>query len=267
MLRHIADLSRNFITHRHLLAHMVVRDVRGRFAGSSAGLLWNFIHPLVMLLVYLFVFVYIFKLRLPDYAGSKGAVIYLMAGLFPWMAMAEGLIRSTSSLIENANLIQRSVFPPEILPAKAVIAAFSSHGIAIAMLAAYSVITEQSYGIIIYLPLIVILQVMFTLGIGFIFACISVFFRDILQVLQLVIGFWIYATPILYPLSMLPEWAQKAMYINPVYPFASLYQSLFLNGGITDYTMVTLLLAWTILFYAAGAFIFSKLKYEFADWL
>ena len=267
MLRHIAGISKSFISHRHLLMHMVIRDVKGRFAGSSAGLLWNFIHPLVMLLVFLFVFVYIFKLRLPEYAGSKGPIVYLMAGLFPWMAMSEGLTRSTNSLIENANLIQRSVFPPEILPAKAVIAAFSSHGIAIAILALYTIITKQSYGIIIYLPFILILQAMFTLGIGFIFACISVFFRDILQVLQLVIGFWIYATPILYPLSMLPEWARKVMYINPVFPYVSIYQSLFLYGGITDYTMVILLLAWTVLFYSVGAFVFSKLKYEFADWL
>jgi len=66
---------------------------------------------------------------------------------------------------------------------------------------------------------------------------------------------------------MLPEWAKKGMYINPVFPYVSIYQSLFLYGGITDYTMVILLLAWTVLFYSVGAFVFSKLKYEFADWL
>jgi len=267
MFEQILTTSKNFFLYKHLLIHMVIREIKGRFAGSSAGILWSFIHPLVMLLVYLFVFVYIFKLRLPEYSGSKGAAIYLMAGLFPWMALAEGLTRSTSSLIENAALIQKTVFPTEILPAKAVIAAFSTHGIAIGALALYAVVTTQHIAILVYLPLIIILQVIFTLGIGFIFACLSVFLRDIVQILQLLVGFWIYVTPILYPASMLPEWARSIMYINPVYPFISIYQSLFLQGGIRDYTMILLVLMWTIIFYSTGAYVFSKLKHEFADWL
>lgn len=246
---------------------MVSREIKGRFAGSSAGILWSFIHPLIMLLVYLFVFVYIFKLRLPEYSGSRGAAIYLMAGLFPWMALAEGVTRSTSSLIENAALIQKTVFPTEILPAKAVIAAFSTHGVAIGVLALYAIVINQHIAVIVYLPLIIILQVLFTLGVGFIFASISVFLRDVLQILQLLVGFWIYVTPILYPVSMLPQWARNIMYINPVYPFISIYQSLFLQGGMRDYTAVLLALMWTIIFYSTGAYVFSKLKPEFADWL
>lgn len=267
MFEQILTISKNFFLYKHLLSHMVIREIKGRFAGSSAGILWSFIHPLVMLLVYLFVFVYIFKLRLPEYSGSQGAAIYLMAGLFPWMALAEGITRSTSSLIENAPLIQKTVFPIEILPAKAVIAAFSTHGIAIGALALYGVVVNQHIAILAYLPLIIILQVLFTLGIGFIFASLSVFLRDILQILQIFVGFWIYITPILYPVSMLPEWARSIMYINPVYPFISIYQSLFLQGGIRDYTMVLLVLMWTIIFYSTGAYVFSKLKPEFADWL
>jgi len=246
---------------------MVARDIKGRFAGSSAGLLWSFIHPIVTLLIYLFVFVYVFKLRIPGASGSKGAAIYLMSGLFPWMAMAEGMMRSTSSLVENAGLIQKSVFPVEILPAKAVIAAFSSHGIALILLALYTIVTKHNFELILYLPLIVLLQAVFTLGIGFIFAAVSVFFRDILQILQLIVSFWIYVTPILYPVSMLPQWGQSLLYLNPVYPYTSIYQSLFQSGSIGSYKMLGILLIWTTLFYVSGAFVFSKLKHEFADWL
>lgn len=267
MLKHIREISTNFIRYRHLLIHMIFRDVKGRFAGSSVGLLWNFIHPLVMLAIFLFVFVYIFKLRLPDRGGTLSAAIYLMSGLFPWMAMSEGLSRSMHSLIENANLIQKSVFPTEILPAKAVIAAFMSHGIAIVILAVYTLFTERHFGILLYLPIVVACQIIFTLGLGFIFSCLSVFIRDTLQVLQLVIGFWLYITPILYPVSMLPEWARSAMYANPVYPFVAIYQSLFLNGHLGDATMILLVAFWTALSYASGAYLFVKLKDELADWL
>ncbi|HWR90302.1 MAG TPA: ABC transporter permease [Dissulfurispiraceae bacterium] len=267
MLRQIAEISRNFITFRHLLAHMIFKEVKSRFAGSSVGLLWNFIHPLVMLLIFLFVFVYIFKLRLPDQGGTHNASIYLMSGLFPWMALSEGLMRSTNSLIENAEIIKKSYFPTEILPAKAVVAAFSSHGVAIVILAGYVIATKQSYGILLYLPLVIAAQALFTLGVGFIFSCLTVFVRDTVQILNLVIGFWVYVTPILYPLSMLPEWARSAMYGNPVFPFVQIYQSLFLKGEIGDHTMMLMAVAWAVFAYSVGAYVFAKLKGEFADWL
>lgn len=267
MLERILHTSKNFFVYRHLLAHLIVREIKSRFAGSSAGILWSFIHPLIMILVYLFVFVYIFKLRLPEYSGGKEAAMFLMAGLFPWMALAEGLIRSASSLIENATLIQKTIFPTEVLPAKAVVSAFATHGVAIGALAIYAVIIKHHFAILLYLPFIIILQIFFTLGLGFMLSCLTIFLRDTLHVLQLLVGFWIYLTPILYPVSMLPEWARLAMYGNPVYPLISIYQSLFLNGDIGNFLMFLLVLMWTIFFYFLGAFFFSKLKYEFADWL
>ncbi len=267
MHKHILEISRNFYTYRHLLVQMVVREVKGRVAGSSMGILWNFVQPLVMLGVFLFVFVYIFKLRLPEYGGSIGAAIYLMSGLFPWMALSEGFSRASGSLIENAPLIQKTVFPTEILPAKMVIAAFSTHGIAIVALAVYALYRNPTIEFIVFLPLILVLQVFFTLGASFIFACLSVFFRDTLQIITLFLNFWFYITPILYPVSLLPEWARTLMYLNPVYPFMSMYQSLFLTGTTGDYRMLSLACLWTVSFYSVGAFVFSKLKYEFADWL
>ncbi|MFZ2197952.1 MAG: ABC transporter permease, partial [Thermodesulfovibrionales bacterium] len=90
---------------------MVKREVKGRFAGSMGGLLWNFIHPVLMLIVYIFVFVYIFKIRVGSEASTGTSVIYLIAGLFPWIMISEGLSRGTSSLIENSNLIQKTSFP------------------------------------------------------------------------------------------------------------------------------------------------------------
>jgi len=267
MIKNILEISKNFFLYRHLLMHLVGREIKGRFAGSAAGLLWNFLHPLIMFAVYLFVFIYIFKMRLSGYEGSQTAVVYLMSGLFPWLALAEGLSRSTSSLIENATLIQKSVFPTELLPAKAVIAAFSTHGLAIALLALYALLVKHNFTVILYLPLIIAFQAVFTLGVGFVFSCLSVFWRDTVQLMQLVVGFWIYITPILYPMSLLPDWAHGLMLINPVYPFVSLYQSIFLTGTIGDYTMLILVFLWTAVVYSLGAFVFSKLKYEFADWL
>lgn len=258
----------NLYRYKHILFQMIVRELKGRFAGSMGGILWHFVHPILMLLIFLFVFVYIFKVRIGANGNTTLSSIYLMSGLFPWIIMAEGLSRGTSSLIENANLIQKTFFPTEILTAKAVITPLLNYGVAIILLTLYTILfLDHPIKVFIILPLILCLQVFITLGLAFLTATVSVFFRDIMQIVQIMIGFWIYLTPILYPVDMLPLWAKKAMYINPFYPLISIYQSLLVNGGLADPLMLLLTLGWSFSFFVIGAFFFNKLKYEFADWL
>ncbi len=267
IFRSPVTVIRNLYHFRHILYQMVLREVKGRFVGSVGGLFWHFIHPILMVLIYLFVFVYIFKLRVGTGGGTGASAVYLMAGIFPWVIMADGLSRGTSALIENANLIQKTYFPTEILTAKAVIAPFLNFGIALLLLAAFKIAVDGFWGILLILPFILLLQVFFTLGIAFFFAAFSVFFRDVLQVVQIIVSIWVYVTPIFYQSSMLPAWAVNIMYINPLFPFTSIYHSLFIDGTVGPWRMVGLSLAWTGTFYLLGSFIFLKLKAEFADWL
>lgn len=262
-----AGIIKNLFTYRHILFQMILREIKGRFAGSVGGMFWSFVHPLLLLAVYLFVFIYIFKLRVGPSSGAGTSAIYIMAGLFPWTIISEGLSRGTTSLLENASLIQKTPFPTEILTAKAVLAPFFSQGVAILLLALYKIIFSASFEIIIFLPVIIFIQFFFTLGIAFLTAAASVFFRDVVQLVQIVISFWIYATPIFYPLMMLPEWAKKVMYFNPLYPVMEIYQSLFVWGKPGNLYMLLYASLWAALFFVSGAFIFTKLKDEFADWL
>ena len=242
-------IIKNFFLYRHLLLQMVTREIKGRFAGSMGGLLWNFIHPILMLVVYIFVFVYIFKIRVGSEAGAGTSVVYLIAGLFPWIMISEGLSRGTSSLIENANLIQKTSFPVEILPAKAVIAPLFSYGIAILLLSAYKMISSGSFAFIFFLPFIFLLQIIFTLGISFLTATLSVFLKDVMQIMQVIINFWMYLTPILYPMNLLPDWAARLMYLNPLYPVISLYHDIFVDGRISQWKMISLSLGWSLGFF------------------
>jgi lipopolysaccharide transport system permease protein len=265
MTKASADVAKNLYVYRQILSHMVMRDIRGRFAGSVGGFIWNFIHPILMLIVYLFVFVYIFKLRVGSGAGTSA--IYMMAGLFPWMIIAEGLMRGTGSMMENANIIQKTSFPTEILVAKSVFAPLLSYGIAMLLLALYKILFTGSFSVILFLPLMIIIQVLFTLGLTFFTASVAVFLRDTVQFVQIAINFWIYLTPILYPMIMLPEWAKKIMYFNPLFPLVDAYQSLFVSGRLARLDMFFFALAWSLVFFVLGAFVFTKLKFEFADWL
>lgn len=260
-------IIRNLIHFRHMLVQMVLRDIKGRFAGSIGGLLWNFIHPLVMLAVYLFVFVYIFRIRIGASEDAGMSAMYITTGLFPWMIFSEGLMRGTTVLFENANLIQKTHFPTEILSAGAVLTPIASYGIVMLLLAIYSIFSEGSFLPLALLPLIFGLQLFFTLGMVFLSSTLSVYFRDTVQLVQIIINFWIYLTPILYPINMLPDWARHLMYLNPVFPFINVYQSLFIDISHLKPEMISISAFWAGSIYCFGAFIFNKLKYEFADWL
>jgi lipopolysaccharide transport system permease protein len=260
------DIIGNLFRYRHILARMVVTEIKGRFAGSVGGLFWHFLHPILMLIIYLFVFVHVFKMRIGG-GGAVASSIYLMAGLFPWIIMAEGLTRGTSSIIENSGLIQKTSFPTEILTAKAVLAPLLSYGIALLLLMLYVSVVHASAGALLLVPLILIVQTFFSAGVVFLTSTLSVYFRDTLQLVQVMVNFWLYITPILYPVDMLPEWARRVMYLNPVYPLVSAYQSIFVNGSMVNWPMLLLSAAWASVFFVSGAFVFNKLKYEFADWL
>lgn len=265
MWRSPGRILANLYAFKHVIRQMIKSDIKGRFAGSIGGLLWNFIHPIIMLCVYLFVFVYVFKLRVGE--GALMSAMYIMAGLFPWIILAEGLSSGTVCLIQNANLIKRTAFPMEILPTKSVLTPYFSIGIALIVLALYQVISQGFIGILVILPLLAILQILFTLALAFLASTIAVYFRDMVHLVQILISFWIFLTPILYPVTMLPDWARKIMVVNPIYPLVSLYQSVLLTGKMGPLRMPLLAMAWTMGFFLVGSFVFDKLKYEFADWL
>lgn len=261
------EISRNLYQFKHVIRQMIKSEIKGKFAGSFAGLLWHVIHPLVMLGVYVMVFLFIFDLKVGSSSGTGTSTIYLLSGLFPWMMIAEGISLGTVAVIQNANLIKRTYFPTEILLAKSVMAPFCSFGIVLGVLALFRVLLYKFWGLLLILPCVVVLQLVFTMGVTLFTATISVFFRDIVHLVDIIIRFWIFLTPILYPVSRLPEWGKTIMFLNPLYPLISIYQSLFLTGVIQQWRMVWLALLWTLGLLIPAAYLFNKLKYEFADWL
>lgn len=260
-------VARNLYLYRHMLGQMVSREIKGRFAGSVGGLLWHFLHPILMLASYLFVFIYIFNLKVGTAGGPGNSALFLVSGLFPWIIFAEGFSRGTVSVVENANLIQKTSFPTEILTAKAVIAPLLSYGIALGLLCVYQIATGRGTFAVLLLPLVVLLQVFFTLGLSFITVTLTVFFRDTIQLVHVVVSFWIFLTPILYPVTMLPEWARGVMLANPLYPLTATYQALFMEKTFSEWHLLGLAALWATAFFLAGTFVFTKLKDEFADWL
>lgn len=261
------DVLHSLVCYRHVIWQMVRTDIRGRFAASAGGLAWHFLQPIIQVVVYLFVFVYVFGLRVDPTSGSGRSALFIMAGLFPWLIMAEGLSAGMTTIISSRNLVTKASFPIEILPASSVLAPCLSFGVSLAVLGLYSVLWLGHFAVIVLLPLVLLIQVALTLGMTLFIATLGVYFRDAIHIVQIVIGFWVFLTPILYPVSFLPGWCQSAMLLNPVYPVVALYQSIFIEGTVGHWSIPAMACGWAVVFLLCGAFVFNKLKYEFADWL
>lgn len=261
------SILQNLMRHRHLLMRMIWQEIRGRFAGSFGGLVWHFLQPLLMVTVYLFVFVHVFKLRVEGAGAENFSALYIMAGLFPWLIFAEGLSRGSQCIHENANLIQKTAFPSELLVFKAVLTPYISFGMIVVGLAVYRLLFIGFSWHVFALPVVAMLQFLFTCGLVFLFATLAVYFKDILQLINIFVGFGMYLVPILFPASMLPELAQRLMYLTPTYPMIYPYQRMLVFDNMGETSILYMLLGWSLLFWALGSFVFYKLKDEFADWL
>jgi lipopolysaccharide transport system permease protein len=251
--------------HRYLLREFVLRDVKGRFAGSVGGVLWTLINPLATVVIYLFVFSLIMRVQVTvEDTGTSSFALFFLTGLFSWLWFSEGLSKSVGSLVDNANLITKVVFPVELLPTGTVLAAFIVNGVGMSFLLAY--LFSQGYGHIswLLLPLLVATQVVFTWGMALFVAAACVFIRDTRELLGIILMIWFFATPIIYPLSMVPESCRLAIRLNPMAVFASLYRDALLRHQVSLVPLIGVI-SLSVGSYLLGAWFFMRAKPSFGD--
>jgi len=252
--------------HRTLIWSFVKRDLLARYKGSAVGLFWSVIHPLIMLGLYTFVFSTIMKVRVGASEGTEQFALYLLCGLLPWNAFAEGLNRSTGVIFENANLIKRNVFPSEILPVYPVIAGVVTELIGFAILVVALLLTGHPMRpVMLLLPVILLLQVVLTVGLAWIIAGTTVFIRDLGQMLGVMLTLGIFLTPIFYPPSVVPKGMQVLLTVNPMYALVEAYRSLILRGQLPALGDVALLASIGVVVFLVGYRVFTRMQPAFAD--
>lgn len=252
--------------HLFLLKELVKRDVQSRYAGSWLGLLWSFVQPLWMLLLYTFVFSAVLKIPLPDGLRTDNFAAFLFCGLLPWMAIQEGVSRASTAVTDNAALVKKLRFPAEILILSVVMAALIHEAIAGAIfLVALAVTGDLAWQGLPLLLLALPLQVALTLGLGLLLGSVHVFFRDIAQVLGMVLTGWFYLTPIVYPLDMVPERLQPWIAWNPLTSLVELYRQALLGGRLALVPGMAGLVVAALVLLFAGSRIFARLKASFPD--
>ncbi len=222
------------LRHRRLTWEMAKREIRDRYAGQMFGVLWAAGHPLALMSVYVFVFAYVFKLRV---GGSvelpRDFTVYLLSGLIPWMAFQESMSKAASVVIANSNLVKQVVFPLEVLPIKGILASSITQLIATVLLVLYTLATSGTLPwTYVLLPVLWGLQFLAVGGVCYLLASLSVYFRDVKDVLQLFCTAGVYFMPVFYLPDWVPEPIRPALYANPLSYLAWCYQDVCYFGRI-----------------------------------
>jgi len=254
-----------------LLATLVRRDLEAQYKGSILGNFWPLLNQLSQLLIYTYVFSIVLKVKLslqgfPDNSDVTFGV-WLFAGLLPWNAFTSGLIKAGVSVVGQPNLVKKVVFPLGLLPLVPIFTAFMESSLGLLALIAIVAVSSQKLNATLWLlPLVWMPQLLITAGLGYLTAGLTVFLRDIPQTLSVILNFWFYLTPIVYPASVIPEqWRVWIFWLNPMAAISEVYRDLILIGEVKHWgEWGTACLISAAVFYG-GLSVYRRLRPAFAD--
>ena len=253
-------------SYRGFVFSMVVREFRVRYLGSLFGSIWSILNPLAMIFIYTVIFSKIMRAKLAGIDDNMAYSMYLCAGLLPWAFFAEVFSRCLNIFIEHANLLKKVRFPRITLPVMLLLSCALNFVIIFSIFIFFLILTGRfpGWSIFGFIPLLIIQQG-FAIGIGLFLGTLNVFFRDIGHFIGIVLQFWFWVTPIIYPLSILPERMQGIIKFNPLTQIIGSYQNIVLFNTWPDIKSLQIHIILAILSLAAGSLIFIKLSGEIVD--
>ena len=257
---------RNLVERRSLLFQLVRRDFEQRYVGSAIGWIWGLIQPLVLLLSWTLVFGVFLHQKAP--AGFHSYALYLFAGMLPWMLFSETLQRSATSLLEQANLITKTVFPAEIVPVSIFCSVLVGHALGLLLLiVAAGVLQNQLSAFLLLLPVYAFAIGLMAVGLGWIAASLHVFLRDTAQVLSVILTFWFWVTPIFLTEDYYAKrtWTRYLLAANPMAYVVRGYRVILLSSAPPSPTDLAIALAFGAAVFVLGGLFFRHMKRGFAD--
>lgn len=241
---------------------MMLRD---RFLGSSLGSIWAVLNPALMLLLFCFVFGVIFKSRLAGNSSGLAYVIWLISGYGPWLAISEGLINATHSVVAQAGLVKNMAFKTEILPFSAAAVALVPLSVSLLILVVLLFLDGRPPNLAwLILPIVLLLQMAFIIGIGLVLAASNVFLRDVGQILPNVLTLALFISPIFYPLELFPTVLRPLAAWNPFYLIANGYREPIVKGQLPPVLELFVLAVMAAMSLTVGLWYFRRLKTYFS---
>jgi ABC-2 type transport system permease protein len=264
----VADSLKMFYEKRWLIRYMAQRQVARTYQGSYLGLIWAFLSPLLMVALLTLIFSELIGIKFREVTGNSSLNfgLFLYCGLLPFLTYSQALSRGVSIIQRNNNLVQGVVFPLEILPLTTIVAALLQNVFGIgALLVVLVALGESLHLTTLLLPLVLIPQLLFTLGLCYLVAVAGTYVPDIRETLRAVIRGTFFITPILWPAGRVPEeWSFLVDY-NPLAVLVNAYRDLILNGELPGLESALWFSLFAAALFVVGLFVFDRVKHNFAD--
>lgn len=262
----LKDLTLPLWEYRGFILASVQREFMIRYRSSVLGSLWSFLNPLAMILVYTVIFSQIMQAKLPGVENGMAYSIYLCAGVLTWGLHSEILSRSVNVFVEHANMIKKLSFPKISLPAIVILSSLTNFAIIFGIFIGFLILSGNFPDLpLLAVPLLLMLQILFAASLGLILGLLNVFFRDVGQFVGIILQFWFWFTPIVYPLSIVPQSMQDWIHLNPMAALMSAYQGIFVLNQWPDWESLLPLLVVSLVTVLAGLRLFRKLSPEMVD--
>jgi ABC-type polysaccharide/polyol phosphate export permease len=259
---------RQLIRYRALIHSLVARDLKARYRGSVLGVVWSFVNPLLLLLIYTFVFSVV--LRGFRGGGMEPFALFMFCGILPWTWFSTSLLESSNVLIAGGNLIRKVLFPAEVLPIVTVLAGLVHFLLGLPILAAFLVYYRAQVSMypldLLWFPVVVLVQLALTVGLALMASAVTVHFRDVRDLLANVLTLWFFATPIIYPISVVSGRVEQYLNLNPFTHLAIAYQEiLFVPGPYRAWSRLLIVGVASFLVLLLGYFVFDRLRDTLAE--
>ena len=248
---------KKLIAQRQIIKSMAIKNLKAKYVGSTLGILWAIINPLLIMFVVTFVFTKIMNTE------TKNFPLFMLSALLPWFFFANSISEATTSMRDNVNVLSQFVMTREIIPISIVLANFINFlfGFAV-MLPIFIIFNAGVLRHLFLLPLAMILHFAFVLGVSLSFSVINVYFRDLSQLLNVGLMFLFWLTPIFYSLDMIPEAYHMVVFINPAVCYAVIYRALLYHGSSAGIFIWLLSFGFALVSIISGYFLFIKKETE-----
>ena len=255
------------------MRHLVTRDLKIRYKHSVLGIVWSMLNPLGMMLV----FTVVFTILIPNNSIDRFP-IFVLCGLLPWNWFSGSVLAAMYSVLGNASLVRKIYFPREVLPLAVVLSNFVHFLLALVVLFAMMLLFRTPLTLwVLMLPLVILIQFVFTLGLAFILSALNVYYRDTPMIMDVLMLAWFFLTPVFYSTDLIPQTQEIFGYVLPVQrlayilnPMASLiasYRVILYNGAAPDLAFLTRTIATALVCLGVGYLLFRRASHNFAEML
>lgn len=270
MINNIIDLLvapvRLFWRHALILYQTSLVEIRGLYAGSQLGLFWLLLGPALLLSLYAFIYAVVFNVRPSDMTQVE-YIIYIFCGLIPFLGFSAALVSGVTSLSANKSILSNTVFPAELIAFRAVIVSAVTMCMGLLLVCMADVLRGEATMTLLLLPVVIVLQTMFLVGLVWILSLLNLVFRDVQQFVNYITIMLLIASPIAYTPSMIPETMKLVIYLNPLSYYVVAFQDLILLNTLPPINIMVIGAVLAITSFSLGFWVFQKAKQGLFDYV